>query len=70
MTQQDEHTKFILSYPSPPLYFTNKMVPPEDIPPSCYATLPEQYNGVVSVQLEGRKPFFDAKDYKKELKRY
>jgi hypothetical protein len=46
------------------------MVPPEDIPPSCYATLPEQYNGVVSIQLEGRKPFCDAKDYKKELKRY
>lgn len=68
-TQQVELTKFVLSYPSPPLYFTYNVIPPANVPSSGYATLSEQYNGIISVQLGDRSIFYDSKDYKEELKR-
>ncbi len=68
-TQQNEPSKFILSYPSPPSYFTSNIKPPTNVPSSGYATLSEQYNGIISVQLDERSIFCDSKDYKKDLKR-
>ena len=69
-TQQVERqSKFIVSYPSPPLYLTSIIAPPSSVPSSCYATLSDQYNGSVSIHLEGRKIYCDSKDYKKELRR-